>query len=469
MNLNYNTYHIFQNDGYYYLFDNENILSCLIEKRVYDALNQNNEKMLTDNERHMFDYFHENSVFFIDNPQKDYEKPICNMVIVSMAIFHGCNLNCKYCFADGGKNFKGEQREFTKQSINAAIDFLLTNPYFAEKDYYRINIVSGGEPLVNKKLFKNFIETVFERFSKANKHLYVWFSTNGTLLTEDDLIFISKYNVGYGISLDGDKLANDKLRVYNNGSGTYDDIIQNIKKIQKSSIIPKRLKELWGLMVFTKENMNLLENISHLYELGFKTVQMRFVRTNDDNLALDEKEALLSLLNFTKLIFEKAIAGDDSLLRLISNNHDYIGKIIKRIVTQTKSEERCSVGSTMFSFAADGNIYPCDCFVGNQDFVMGSFYGTILDEQLEKYRNMSVHIRTKCEKCWAKYVCGGDCYHNSYIKNGEMLTPDDSYCEMILQIIECVIASVNQYRMKNAEGFDAFYNYLQIREKMSNK
>lgn len=469
VNLDYNTYHTFEVEGTYYLFDNERLISCIIEKHVYDALKTNDETLLTEEERQMFDIFRKQNIFFVDKPRDRYSYPTYNMVVISMALVHGCNLKCKYCFADAGENFVGEQRGFTEESINASIDFLLNDPYFSKMDYYRINLVSGGEPLLNKPLFKLFIETAFARFEQAGKHLYVWFSTNGTLLTEEDLIFISKYNVGYGISIDGNKLANDKLRVYGNGTGTYNDIVENIKTIQNSSAVPKRLKELWGLMVYTRDNIELLDNITHLYNLGFSTVQMRFVRSNDENLVLDNKEATERLLDFIKKVFEKAIAGDDSLLRLITNDNDYIGKIIKRIITNMPSEVRCSAGSYMFSFAADGNIYPCDCFVGNPNFVMGSFYDTITAKQFKKYRDMSVHVREKCQKCWAKYACGGDCYHNSYIKHSNLLIPDDSYCKLILQVIECIIALLNQYEMKNRDQYSAFCNFLQIRERMSRK
>lgn len=469
MNLKYNTYHTFEKNGFYYLYDNEKLISCIIEKRVYDALLNNDSSLLTDKEIQMFEAFRTQNIFFVDKPQDRYSFPKYNTVIISMALFHGCNLKCKYCFADAGDNFKGKQRGFTESSINAAIDFLLNDPHFAQNEYYRINLVSGGEPLLNKHLFRQFIELAFARFEEAQKHLYVWFSTNGTLLSEDDLLFISKYNVGYGISLDGDKIANDKLRVYSNGSGSYDDITRNIQNIQKSSHVPKRLKELWGLMVYTRDNIDLMANMSHLKELGFSTVQMRFVRSNDDKLVLDDKETTNKLLDFISVIFQRAIEGDVALLRLICNDNDYIGKIIKRIITQTRTEVRCGAGSYMFSFAADGNIYPCDCFVGNPDYVMGSFYKDISSEQYERYSDLSVNNRQKCKRCWAKYACGGDCYHNSYLKNSDLRVPDDTYCDMMLQVIECIIAYVNQYRMMNSKGYNEFYTFLYIRNGLSRK
>lgn len=467
MKLNYNTYHTFEINGTCYLFDNENLISCIIEKHIYDALIRNDETLLTEEEINMFNDFHNQRIFFLDSSKNHYVLPEFDMIIISMAVFHECNFNCKYCFADAGRNFKGCQRKFSVQSMNAAFEFLLTDPYFSKMKYYRINLVSGGEPLLDKELFKLFIKSAFDRFNKAGKNLYIWFSTNGSLLTEDDLNFIAKYNVGYGISLDGVKPDNDKLRVYSNGVGTYDDIVKNINEIQASTKIPKRLKELWGLMVYTRENIDLINNIQHLYELGFSTVQMRFVRSNDNDLVLGENDACQRLREFIKNIFEKAIAGDDSLLRLITNDNDYIGKLIKRIVLRTPYETRCAAGSYMFSFAADGNIYPCDCFVGNPNFVIGSFYDRIYNDKLIKYQKLSVHDRAKCKKCWAKYVCAGDCYHNSFIKNGNLYEPDNSYCNIVLQVIEYVIAYVNQYMLRNRDGYSNFFNFLEIREKMS--
>ena len=467
MNLDYDSYHAFKNDGAYYLLDNEKLLSCVIDEHVYIALTQNNEKLLTEKYKEMFDMFHHENIFFVDEPKKHYTFPNCDMVIISMAIFHGCNLRCKYCFADAGDNFKGFVRKFTMESISRAITFLLTDPFFSRFHYYRINLVSGGEPLVDKSLFRTFIKTAFELFGKSKKHLYVWFSTNGTLLTEDDLAFVGKYNVGYGISIDGCKQDNDRLRQYPNGDGTYDAITSNIEKILRSNIVPKRYKELWGLMVYTKKNANLLANLEHLKHLGFSTVQMRFVRTNDTSLNIDEN--CECLVDFVKDIFSNAINGDDSILRLICNDNDYIGKIIKRIFTKTAYEVRCSAGSYIFSFAADGNIYPCDCFVGNPDFIIGNFYDKMYEEKLAVYKDVSVHVREKCKKCWATFICGGDCYHNSFLKHGNIYDPDDLYCKTIIQIIECTIAGVNQYRLKNRSDYDEFLNFLQIREKMSRK
>ena len=469
MNLNYSTFHAFNYANTYYLYDNENLVSCIVSSRVFNALDKKDSTGLNDEEKRLLEEFYKREVFFIEEPENEYCAPIYDELIVSMAVFHGCNLNCKYCFADAGASYKEIQKSFTTESINAAIDFMLNDPFFKKFDKIRINLVGGGEPLIERQLFHNFVDTVFNRFNQAGKHLYVWFSTNGTLLTVDDLLFISKYNVGYGISIDGDKFDNNETRKYADGSGTYDDIVHNIKEIQNSPVVPNRLKELWGLLVLSQKNLNILKNIKHLYDLGFSTIQIRFVRSKKEDLFLNSTQTIPVLLQYINELFMKAIEGDDSLLRLITNDSDYIGKIIKRLITQTISKVRCSIGSGMFSFAANGDIYPCDCLVGNPKFVMGNFYSSIHPNQYQKYKDLSIHKREKCSKCWAKNVCGGDCYHNSYLNNGNLLTPDDTYCEIMLKLIEAIIANLNQYMLQNREGYSEFANYIRVRDLMSSK
>ena len=55
--------------------------------------------------------------------------------------------------------------------------------------------------------------------------------TNGSLLDEDLALFMKKYNVEVGISLDGPMEINDKMRIQSNGEGTYTKIIKAMLKI----------------------------------------------------------------------------------------------------------------------------------------------------------------------------------------------------------------------------------------------
>lgn len=367
---------------------------------------------------------------------------------------------------------KGEKRVFDLNTADAAVSFLLSDSFFSKFKYYRINIVSGGEPFLDKTALFQFVTVCERRFKENNKKVYIWLSTNGTLFSPEDVSFLSEHNVGFGISLDGVAEDNDSLRVYADGSGCYKDVRENISEILAADFLPPKAKQLWGLLVLTQKNLDIYKNVTHLKDIGFSTIQMRFVRTKDPSLSLSSlpsQKIAKTLIDFLTIAFTNAINGSPKLIHLIANQHDYIGKIILRLLLRVKTETRCSIGSYMFSFAADGNIYPCDCFVGNPDFVLGNFYSSLDLEKLTKYRDISVHVRPKCKHCWAKFVCGGDCYHNSHIQNNNLLVPDATYCEIILPVIEATIANVNKYQKENPTGYNKTIEYLRIREALKEK
>ena len=216
----------------------------------------------------------------------------------------------------------------------------------------------------------------------------------------------------------------------------------------------------------------MYENIKHLNQLGFSNVQMRFVRSNNRLLSFtaDDIDLLkFQLGKYIKYIFEAAINGDDSLLRMISNEHDYVGKMIHRICLRKKYLARCMAGSYMFSFATDGSIYPCDSFVGKKSFIIGNYYKGFYKNKLNTYKDLTIYRRSRCKNCWARFVCGGDCYHNSYIVNKNLLEPDPTYCVLIKYVIENVIAYSNRFQKYNKLGYDNFVEFLFIRDQYNNR
>lgn len=55
-------------------------------------------------------------------------------------------------------------------------------------------------------------------------------------------------------------------------------------------------------------------------------------------------------------------------LLLILNDNDYFGKIIKRIILKEAYAFRCKAGRSKITVCPNGDIYPCDSFVGKEDY-----------------------------------------------------------------------------------------------------
>lgn len=52
--------------------------------------------------------------------------------------------------------------------------------------------------------------------------------------------------------------------------------------------------------------------------------------------------------------------------------------------------------------------------------------------------NLNIYC-TSCTECWARFVCGGDCYHNALVTGGGITEPLECYCDLYKFLIETAI------------------------------
>ena len=131
--------------------------------------------------------------------------------VVIWNLIRRCNLACKHCYATSADtNFPGE---LDTQKIFEVMDDL-------KKFGVPVLILSGGEPLLHPDIFK---------ISRRAKDMgfYVGLSSNGTLITEDNIDDITSIGYDYvGVSLDGMRDTHDRFR---RKQGAFDDSIRGIR------------------------------------------------------------------------------------------------------------------------------------------------------------------------------------------------------------------------------------------------
>ncbi len=117
--------------------------------------------------------------------------------VVIWNLIRRCNLTCKHCYSiSADKDFAGE---LTTPEIFRVMDDLMG---FGVP----VLILSGGEPLLRPDLFD------IARRAKA-LGFYVGLSSNGTLITEENIERIAEADFNYvGVSLDGIRATHDKFR-----------------------------------------------------------------------------------------------------------------------------------------------------------------------------------------------------------------------------------------------------------------
>lgn len=464
MKLKKKNYYTFNKNNKKFLMDIYKMKFAEITEDEYIIFNEQRFENCNEHLTEKILKLNELDLFFSDDTPTEFIDTKTRELSFSLPSVHSCNLNCKYCFANAGENFQEKDKSFSKEMVEKCLKFLVNNSKLREYEKYRLDFVSGGEPLLDKKSLYEIIDLAKHTFESEEKDLFIWLCTNATLVKEKDLEEFSKKGIRVGISLDGDKEGNDYCRTYKNGLGTYEDILKTIEMIKESKNISKYLKELWGLSVLTKKNQDLIKICNHMIELGFTTLQMRLVRTQDEELVFSEKcsEVLFkNIEEFIEYLFKNAIDNYLDPLQLILNDNDYIGKIIRRIILESPYVRRCKAGLNKFSFAANGDIYPCDAFVGNEEFKLGNIDTGFNEERLKKFEDLSVFSREKCSLCWARFICGGDCYHNGLLVNDNISIPDSNFCEMVYHIITTSVYWINELMINNEDA------YLMIRKIIS--
>lgn len=452
------TYYLFEFDKNKYIFDYRNIFYSCIDDESYNFYRQYLEDDHADLEmkKHVLyeelRNLYENNIFFSNDLSLERDTEYSEAYI-SFAPIHTCNLNCKYCFAEQGRNYKEEDKKISKENLKRILYYLYFR-YFENINNFNIELVSGGEPMLAFDMIEEMIKISREIYQKSGKKTNFWLCTNGLIYDVKKLKVIDKNNFGLGISLDGDKVANDKNRVFADGSSSYNEVVHNIKKIKLNSEFSKRLRSLRGLVVITRKTESLVDILKHHKKIGFQSVQMKFVRSNNDDVAISKEDIPAIQKLYTELYYfflDEVKKNDITYIKLILNDNDYWGKIIRKILLRLVTNNRCRAGKNKVSFTANGDLYPCDSFVGVNEFCIGNAMTGIKSENV--LCNVFCEDRKICEKCWARFVCGGDCFHNSYIHNSSVYKPDSVYCAMEKYLIELSIALVYNIRVLNVELF----------------
>ena len=80
-----------------------------------------------------------------------------------------------------------------------------------------------------------------------------------------------------------------------------------------------------------------------------------------------------------------------------------------------KRMKGCGSGSEYVSVTPEGDVYPCHQFVEHTEYKLGNIFdGNLDDTRRTEFAGCNICTNPECEKCWAKYFCGGGCAANNY-------------------------------------------------------
>ena len=87
----------------------------------------------------------------------------------------------------------------------------------------------GGEPLLNMEVVRDLVTYARSQEKQYGKKIAFTLTTNAVLLTDEVMQFILDNDIAVILSLDGRPEVNDRLRLMNNGEGSYEKIVPHIQ------------------------------------------------------------------------------------------------------------------------------------------------------------------------------------------------------------------------------------------------
>ena len=443
--------HKFIQDGDYYLIDVNSGSVHIIDELIYNMVGEdelldkedviNNLKAKWSKEEieeayeELLDLVKEEVLYSKDlyeeiamagDESESYIKALCLNVI------HDCNLRCKYCFADEGE-YKGCRKPMSAEVGKRAIDYVLEN----SGNIKNIEVdLFGGEPLMVFDTIKEIVDYAKEKDKLYNKNIRFTMTTNATLLNDEIIDYIDKNMGNIILSIDGRKEVNDNVRIRVDGSGCYDRILPNIKKM-----VDRRdpSKQYYARGTFTRENTDFFEDVMALANEGFSEISIEPVVLPDSHNLSIRSEDLPKIYEQYDMLYKEMLRraeNNDNPFKFYHFNIDLNGGpcVYKRIAG-------CGAGHEYVAITPDGDIYPCHQFVGNEEFLLGNINSGIKNKNLSKdFKNAHIYNKPKCKECWARFYCSGGCQANNFNFNGDIHVPYEIGCEMQKKRIECAIA-----------------------------
>lgn len=341
--------------------------------------------------------------------------------VVIWNLVRRCNLTCKHCYATSAdKDFPGELS--TGQVYEVMEDL---------KSFgVSVLILSGGEPLMRPDIFD---------ISRRAKQMgfYVGLSTNGTLITEENIQAIADMNYNYvGISIDGMRETHDKFR---RKQGAFDESMRGIRLCQEQGI------KVGLRFTLTQDNAAELPDLLHLLEqqdidkfyLSHLNYAGRGNKNRKDDLHHRMTRDAMNLLFSTCL--EQIARGVH--IEYVTGNNDADGVYLLQWITEHLPQQADrlqqmlqrwggnSSGVNISNIDNLGNVHPDTMWweytLGNvKERPFSEIWQDVSDPLMAGLKQKPRPIEGRCAQCRYLSICGGNTRTRAWQLTGNFWAED---------------------------------------------
>lgn len=318
-----------------------------------------------------------------------------------------CNLRCAYC-STGFGSF-GQKKGYMNEAVwRRLTDFALSS--VPESMDMRLEF-GGGETCLHYDSFLRFVDHIISCGAERGIAIEVSLTTNGLLLDEEKLDELAKRRISVTFSIDGPKLIHDRCRTDKNGKGSHEVSLKNWQYYRKLSINqPER--PACAVQSVISQNVRLADMISFWQSQDqpiFSTVVQvpsTFLKDSWDAEFRCRQESYLKDLErwAMKLAKQSSVPG---FLSTYSGPTELF-EMWERILIEEKPLQ-CGAGEDTIAVNSHGDLYPCEGFIGNSRWCIGTVFNGISAKRLACFLKARNHAVAACSGCRMETVCLGSC------------------------------------------------------------
>lgn len=291
---------------------------------------------------------------------------IISPIYVEISPYGGCNQRCFFC------SFNYMEYKPIKLDTKILLSTITNMANFGVKS---IMFAGEGEPLLHSDLSKIINHT------KANG-IDCALTTNGVLLNKTFLKECLKSLSWIKISVDANE-PKTYAKIHGTSEKDYQKLIQNLKLL--SDIKNKYSLEctLGTQILLLRDNINEVYPLAeHLGKIGMDYLVVKpFTDHPYRKGNIKEKvkyQEFLTDLNKTSKIDSLKIIVRQNAFKKLNNNRNY---------------NKCYALDFWSYLSANGDVYSCSNFLGNENYVYGNIYNLSFEDIWKKRKSLSIDIK----------------------------------------------------------------------------
>ena len=325
-----------------------------------------------------------------------------------------CNLSCKHCWV----NYKNEQ------TINKVISYEIIEKSILESIKLGLKNVkiSGGEPLLYKKILKKIITL------NTENNIFTSIETNGLLLDEDFTQFCVDKKVLICLSLDS---TDEKTHnIQRNNSIAFNSTINALNLLDKYDV-PYNVT----MSTFTASDSEILKMKDLLSSHKARGLKINIIvkegNAVDNYYFITDSVFSVSAKRMLE-IYQTHCIRNDGIPTYIMVPYPYSG-FFKRLSNKYNNCDYVYTGCnplSLLSILPNGDV--CLCADGHRNDMF--LFGNVINDKIENIWNYSknlINFRNQilyqldgiCRDCLAKNICYGGCRVVAYSQFGKVNAP----------------------------------------------